>query len=225
VEWSFLSYPWGPSSPAYGGGARAEIRQLRSIAAGDTSNSIEISGSNHIGTHIDFPRHFCRTGHDVLGYRPEDFLFPRVVLFWFDDLGRKLISPELLASARVAGNLATADICLVRTGASRYRDAPAYWSDGPGLAPGLGDWLRAQSPSVRAIGVDAISASAFWDRDSGRKIHRELLCHDARPLLIIEDMNLEPLSKKAPQELVALPLRIEGGDGAPCTIIARLTRE
>lgn len=216
--WVYLSHPWGPSCPAYAGGQRIELSRSRSIAKGDCANNMEFKASNHIGTHFDFPLHFDGNGKSAVGYNPQDFIFKKIALYWLEISPGKLVDISCLEKLPKPED---ADLCLIRTGASLYRETDTYWQNGPGLACDLANWLRGHFKNLRAVGIDFISVSSFGARDIGRKVHKEFLCHE-RPLLIIEDADFSSLQNTIPTSVIALPLRIEDGDGAPCTIIAQI---
>ncbi len=220
----FLSHSWGPSCPAYGGGPRAEIHACKSIACGDSCNTMEFTGSNHIGTHFDFPSHFYENGKTGLDFNAADFVFSSVQFLRVERSDCLLIEVEDTeqALAKAEAPRYDASLVLLFTGASSHRQSEAFWKNGPGIGLGVADYLRERFPRLRCIGIDFISVSSFQHRDVGRQVHKEIL-GGPRPLLIIEDMDLSPLLHAKPLEVVALPLRIEGGDGAPCTIIAEIS--
>lgn len=217
----FLSHPWGPCCPAYAGGARVEINPVRCMDTGDSCNSIQFKASNHIGTHFDFPLHFDASGKHVLDYAPDFFIHEKTLL-----LSIELAKGALVTTAHVEHSLKFYEgsydetLLLLRTGAESYRDSEDFWKNGTGLDIGLASYLRSKFPRLTTVGMDSISLSSFPHRDLGRKAHAEFL-KDSRPLLLIEDMHLASL-KQSPKKVMALPLRIEKGDGAPCTVLAEL---
>lgn len=220
-RWIYLSYPFGPSCPAYGGGEPVSFEQTKSLANGDSCHQIRFTSSNHIGTHIDMPFHFCENGKRVLDYQAESFVFHSVALVWLS-----LLPGTLITQAHLESELKKAgpdlELLLIRSGAGLYRQESTYWQNGTGMAPGTASWLRSRYPSLRAIGLDSISLTSFSHRQEGRSCHKEFLCENP-PLLIIEDAHLEALQNHQPQMVIALPLRLEGSaDGAPCTIIAEM---
>jgi len=221
-KWAYLSHSWGPSCPPYGGTGRVQIKKVNSIEAGDTSNSLEITGSNHIGTHFDFPLHFSKEGENVLSYSPEFFIHQKILLFWLNaQPGQLISSAELEKSLLTYNGNYDETIVLIRSGASLYRQQAQFWENGPGLAPGVASFLRQTFKEATTVGIDTISVNCFQKREIGRKVHNEFLCH-IKPLVLIEDMNLEPIKNQTVSLLIASPLRIEEADGSPCTVIAML---
>ena len=76
-------------------------------------------------------------------------------------------------------------------------------------------WLARRG--VRTVGVDYLSVGGF--HDDGGAIHRALL---GAGIWIIEGLDLSR-ARPGPHELICLPLRIEGGDGAPARALLRPT--
>ncbi len=218
----FLSHPWGPSCPPYAGGEGVSIKPTRSLAAGDSCNAVEFKAPNHIGTHFDFPSHFHPSGKHALNYSPDFFVHDKTLVFWFETpYGHLIEVGDLEHALRNYDGDGKETLILVRSGASLYRHTAQFWQAGPGIAPGVANFLRKTFSQLTSVGLDSISISSLLHREIGRSVHHEFLCHE-RPLLIIEDMDLEPLAARVPHKVIALPLRLEEGDGAPCTVIAEL---
>ena len=58
-----LSHIISSNTPSYGNRDSVEIRSKSSIENGETANtSTWIFSNNHIGTHIDVPKHFSNDG-------------------------------------------------------------------------------------------------------------------------------------------------------------------
>lgn len=212
----WLSHPLDESTPAYGGGAGFVREAVSAIAQGGTANSGRWSFPNHLGTHLDAPRHFFDAGATLTDYEAGDWVFRRPALV---DL--PCADDQLFGPAELEGRVpADCDLLLVRTGYERFRADEKYWARNPGPSAELGGWLRTKHPSVRALGLDVISVTARAHREEGRASHRALLdpARPGRPLLVIEDMALAGVSGALAQVIV-LPLRVRDGDGGPCTVV------
>ena len=215
MRFCFLSHPYKKDQPAYGGRTSLPIKCIKSIANGDSSNVYEITIQNHWGTHIDAPNHFFPHGKKITDY-PADFWFfshPMII-----DVPLK--EKEILKNIDYNIIKNETDLLLLRSGWSRIRDEDKYCLSGPGIASEVARTLREKLLNLRAIGIDWISVSSYADRKSGRKTHRVLLDPDGpnNPVLIIEDMDI-PLELDRLRSVIVLPLRVEGIDSAPCTII------
>lgn len=88
-KWIYLSYPLNCETPAYGGGESLKIRHEKSIEERDSCNTSYWSFSNHLGTHIDFPRHFVREGKTSDDYDPQFWILhsPLSLIFHLLTLG------------------------------------------------------------------------------------------------------------------------------------------
>jgi kynurenine formamidase len=87
-----------------------------------------------------------------------------------------------------------------------------FLTDWPGLGPDCVELLLERG--VKAVGVDTLSPDVFGDTVS--PVHRALL---GEGVVIVE--NLANLSRLPPRfYLLALPLKIKGGTGAPCRATA-----
>lgn len=218
----YLSHFLGMATPFYGGDGSFQADTLRSMAAGDSCNASRWSFPNHAGTHVDLPRHFITDGMSMDDYPPDFWFFQNVeVIDISAALPCKAISPEMLEEFEVSPDI---ELLLLKTGSGRFRATPVYWQEGPVFRPELADHLRSRFSSLRAFGFDTISVSSWTDRPTGREAHRAFLGGD-KPILLIEDMNLEEIeaTRKISSVTVA-PLLVKGADAAPCTVIAEVIK-
>ena len=191
------------------------------MANGDTSNSLKFTSSNHIGTHMDAPRHFIADGRSVDSYSPAELCFnsPCILDVKLAENIRHVGITHLESQSDAAKKiLYSCDLLLIRTGAEAFRNDERYWKDGFGLDLGLADYIRQHAPLCRAVGIDTISITAFSDRMLGRKVHNEFLGGE-RPFFLMEDMSLKNISMPGLKMVLVAPLRIENGDGAPVSVM------
>lgn len=222
-HWTYLSYPLGNETPVYGGGDGFRCKQVKSIEHGDSCNTAIWNFSNHLGTHLDFPRHFTATGR-TLGDHPLDFfIFNRVECINLEGVSSgEIIGWEHLKSAELSEDI---ELLLVKTGFCDKRNMPAYWQENPGFSPDLADHLREAFPVLRVMGFDSISLSSFSHRELGREAHRQFL-DQHRPILPLEDMDLSMLdSKSLFKQVIVAPLMVLGADAVPCTVMAEVLDE
>jgi len=212
----YLSYSMTSKNPVYGGVADIKPFQVKSISGGSSSNVYSVTMQNHWGTHVDAPNHFFENGLTVNDY-PADFWF-----FKFPIVIRIDLKPgELLRCADWIESMKHGtDIVLFKSGWGKLRKTEKYGMDNPGMHPEVGFFLREKYPSVRAVGIDWVSISSFENRDAGREAHRAFLDPEGsnNPVLIIEDMDLSH-DFKGLREVWVAPLRVEGIDSAPCTVM------
>ena len=175
-----------------------------SKAEGRRSTSGRVSTSVHIGTHVDAPYHFDDSGPavDALGLDP--FLGPARVA---DVRGRAVIRVEDLAALDLAG---TPRLLLLTDGwadRSRFPDAiPVLHRDVPGYLEAAG---------VILLGLDVPSVDALDSKDL--PVHHALF---RSRIAILESVDLSGVAPGV-YELIALPLKLCGGDGSPVRAILR----
>lgn len=216
-----LSHILRQDTPSYGNRDKVIIRVNSSIKAGETANSsCLVLSNNHIGTHIDVPRHFSVDGKRTIDYPLGDYVFEACQVI---DLPRNeacLIGEEDLIGINIRPDV---DLLLIRTGYEDLRGDDAYWNNNPGLAPELADYLRKTYPKLRCVGFDFISVTSWQHRPEGRLAHKAFLAPDNgdREIWAIEDMSL----KNAPsgiKKVVVAPLLVEDGNGTAVTVIAEI---
>jgi len=169
---------------------------------------------SHAGTHIDAPLHF-NTGKNGIDKTPvENFIAD----CWVIELTG--IAPGELITTRDLGSLKNRikpqDGLLFRTGWSKYiYDTDLYRNKLPRLSEELITWcIEAQ---VKLIGVEPQSVADVNNIRELKKIHKLLL---NAGITIVEGLSdLDQITSEK-VKFIALPLKIENGDGAPCRAIA-----
>ena len=189
--------------------------------------------SEHGGTHVDAPIHFAQ-GHQTVDQLPLDRLLgPAVVIDVTDAAGRdadyQVTADDIRRAEARDGRIPDRAIVLIRTGYSkRWPDAAAYLGTAdrgeaavarlhfPGLHPDAAAWLIANRP-IAAIGID--TASIDYGQSTTFASHRALF---ARDIPAFENLAaLERLPTRG-ANVIALPMKIAGGSGAPLRVVAIL---
>jgi kynurenine formamidase len=219
-----LSHLIAQSTPAYGNRDRIFIRDNSSILKGDTANSsCWIFSNNHIGTHIDSPRHFSATGMKTQDFEAASFFYDKVALVDIPCTSGILIS--VADFKKVEHEIADKNIelLIIRTGYEQYRADDKYWNDSPGLEAALADYFRENYPALRCVGIDFISLTSWNFRPEGRISHKAFLCpdHGGAPILVIEDMALAAINSPMKMVVVA-PMYVEDGNGGAVTVFAEI---
>lgn len=212
-----LSHVLRQDTPSYGNRDKVIIRVNSCIRGGETANSsCLVLSNNHIGTHIDVPRHFSDSGKKTTDYPIGDYLFEKCQLIDLPCDGPKLIGADDLKGLRK-----DIELLLIRTGYETKRGEDEYWNNNPGLSPELADYLRKQCPSLRCVGFDFISVTSWQYRAEGKLAHKAFLAPENgdREIWAIEDMSLANAPKHIEKVIVA-PLLVEDGNGTSVTVIA-----
>lgn len=222
AKWIFLSYLIHESAPTYGGSRAFFDNPDKQMAKGDSCNTRIWRMSNHVGTHIDLPRHFVEDGDALDLYPAEFWVFRKVEVVILDHVAPgQILTPNDLEHYAVPQDV---EMLMLRTGFCELRNDPVYWQNNPGLHPELASKLRLDFPLLRVIGFDFISLSSFANRQLGREAHKSFL-NDSRPLLPIEDMDLSEIGQNMiPQQVIVAPIRVKNADAAPCMILAEVVK-
>jgi len=191
------------------------------------------TAEEHGGTHFDAPLHFGENGKTVEQITLDQLMGPGVVI---DVTEKALADRDYLVSVadltdweQKHGPIPDGAIVLLHTGYSRFWPEPLTYTGTeltgaeavpflhfPGIAPEAAQWL-VDNRKINAIGLD--TPSIDYGQSSEFLAHR-ILC--AASLTIYE--NLTNLDQMPPTGsfVIALPMKIKGGSGAPLRIIAML---
>ncbi len=171
---------------------------------GSSVNVGAISSSVHSGTHVDAPFHYRSDGPRSDALELSTYLGPALVV---DARGREQIPWEVLAEQ----DLARTPRVLFRT--DGWLDSARFPEQIPVLAPGVAG--RLGESGVLLVGVDLPSVDQI---DSKHLPNHHAL--DAAGIRILEGLDLAHVPP-GPYELIALPLKLVGADGAPVRAVLR----
>jgi kynurenine formamidase len=212
--------------------------KLETVFQGETKNGFyyaanRFCAAEHGGTHLDAPIHFRVGGQRIDQIPIEKFIGQAVVV----DVSEKALA---MADYQVNiedfqqweaknGKIPEHSMAFIYTGYGRYwqnrqkylgteergQDAVAKLHF-PGLHPQAAAWL-AKERRVKAIGLD--TASIDYGQSKLFETHQILSQHS---VAIFENIaNLEQLPAIG-ATVIALPMKIEGGSGAPLRIVAMI---
>jgi arylformamidase len=185
----------------------ARISQVLDMERGDPCTVSLLEMGAHTGTHMDAPAHFVRGGVGIDAL-PLDTAIGSARVIAIQD--PESIKPEELRRHR----LRRGERILFKTGNSaRCWDKDSFVEDFVYLSAAAAQYLADRQ--VRLVGIDYLSVGGF--RADGVETHQALL---QAGIWIIEGLNLKRV-RPGRVQLVCLPLRIAGADGAPCRAIVR----
>ncbi len=179
----------------------------------DGWNATTLSIYSHAGTHMDAPKHFGLDERGIDSFPPNRF-FGRAWLIDATSVGaRGKIEPELVIP-QLSDAFRRGDSLLIRTDWSKRIGTFAYRDELPRISAELARWCVAQE--INMLGVEPPSVADVNHLPEVTHIHQLLL----PSVIIIEGLvNLDQISTPS-VELIALPLKIAGGDGAPARVMA-----
>ncbi len=219
MSWKYLNHFLSNDTPGYGGNADFVEERTKDMNSGSSCNQVKLTLTNHVGTHIDAPRHFSKNGKTLDQMPAEFWVFDHVQ---FMDLG-PLERGTLINQGHLPEDInIECELLLLKSHFEDLRDHEDYWKKNPGLDPEFPLYLRDRFPKLRAIGFDFISVTSFMHRDAGKIAHINLLSPEksGNPLIAIEDMALNGILK-SPEQVIIAPMPLKGGDGAPALVLAK----
>jgi arylformamidase len=201
-----ISLPLDASLPTYPGNTPFSLQPIKRIARGESSNVSTIHMSAHAGTHVDAPRHFSDQG---LGAEA----LPLEML-----LGRTRVIEITSRRGVEAADLERFDLSedvrlLIKTANSRLWGSAEFHPDYIGVTESAARYLV--DHGIKVVGVDYLSVEEY--RKPGAPAHRILL---GGGTIVIEGLNLRDVDPGI-YEMLCLPLRVVGSDGAPARVLLR----
>lgn len=194
-------------------GMRGVEFETNSTIQGRGWNTTLLHLYSHAGTHLDAPRHFLDQGEPLDKLVLEKCVGSALVID-LKFLGpRELITVEHLAP--YAEKIGPGARLLLKTGWSARADSTDYRDRLPRVSLKLAEWLAARR--IALLGVEPPSVADVNNPDELKAVHRALL---EAGIVIVEGLtNLDALQQEE-VTFIALPLKLEGGDGSPVRAIA-----
>jgi arylformamidase len=206
-EWIDISVPLRNGMVTWPGDAPFERSPTLRIATGEPCNLSQISTTVHIGTHMDAPLHYLP---DAAGIEtmPISAAIGRAKVLEIHD-------QEVIRMAELEPHrLAKGERVLFKTRNSAHCwKTDSFHMKYVYIDPEAARYLVERG--VQTVGVDYLSVGAF--ENGGPETHRILL---EAGIWIIEGLQLEHV-EPGKYELVCLPLKIIGSDGAPARAVLR----
>ena len=205
--WIDISVPLRTGMVHWPDNPPVSIERMLDIERGDVANVSKLSMGAHTGTHMDAPLHFFRTGRG-LDTMPLTATIGRARVIEIRD--PESIKPEELRPHRIQRG----ERVLFKTrNSARCWQTDDFVEDFVYISQEAARYLAAKQ--VQTIGVDYLSVGGFFK--DGVETHHALL---EAGIWIIEGLNLANVVPGI-YELICLPLKIEGSDGAPSRAILR----
>ncbi|QEG00016.1 Kynurenine formamidase [Stieleria maiorica] len=195
-------------------GMRGVDYETKYTVARDGWNARTLHLYSHCGTHMDSPYHF-EAGEQTIDQIPIADCIGNAWVVALDNLADQ--TPITLAHlGPLVDQIRPGDGVLLRTLWSRHvGDADHYRDHFPPISPELARWMVQRQ--VRMVGVEPPSVADVNDLTAVTEIHQILL---GAGIIIVEGLTgLDQID--GPKCIFgAMPLKIAGGDGAPCRAFA-----
>jgi arylformamidase len=200
-----ISTPVQSGGVVYPGNPEITIEAQQAISRGAGANVSSIALGSHTGTHVDAAKHFFDDGQTVDRIPLDRFIGPAILIAFGDDVlsigAADLERHEIGSHTRV----------LLKTRNSSLLRRPEFVRDYTYLAPDGAEYLARRG--VELVGIDYYSIEQF--KSGHHRTHLTLL---EKSVVIVEGLDLsEP--PPGEYELICLPIRLVGLDGAPARAV------
>lgn len=182
------------------------LRRVEEIGKGDVCNKSFMEIGSHIGTHIDAPYHFEGEGMTIEQIPLDTFVGPARVAS-FPDVDR--IDLAQVQTVPLSG----VERILFKTRNSQLWQESTFHEDYVYLTPEASRVLA--ESGIKLVGVDYLSIEKYGGESF--ESHHILL---SRGIALLEGLDLTEVTA-GDYELIALPLKIAGGDGSPVRAVLK----
>lgn len=195
-----------PGMPVWPGEPDLEIHRLHSIENGVGVNVSGLRAGCHTGTHVDAPLHFIDGGDSV----------DKLSLDLF--VGRAVVHAMAVETCIERGDLESLDIrsgdrVIFKTSNSLLWEKEPFQTDFVYISGEAASHLV--DIGVKTVGIDYLSVEKYGLEEA--PTHHILL---AAGIGVIEGLDLRGV-EGGEYELVCLPMKLDGVDGAPARVILR----
>lgn len=204
-----LTLPFGPHNP------RVAVEPLRRLEV-DGWNITRVTFDTHAGTHLDAPIHQLPGGTTLDEMDLAKCIGPAMLCDLRGILPRAEIESEDFAPW--ADQIVPGARVLYRTDWTGRFGQPGYREGFPCPSVRCSEWLAGRG--IVLLGMDTPSVGPVWRQPRDViEVHLPLL---RAGVVIVEEMaNLDQLPQSGFQ-IIALPLRLTGGDGSPIRAVATI---
>lgn len=205
--WKDVSVPLRDGMVTWPGDPECHIKRVHRMEDGAGCNLTHLSLSAHTGTHMDAPRHFVADGL-TMEQMPLEAVIGRCRVFELD------CEDQITADDLKKLKLMVGQRVLFKTrNSSRSWGMNEFDKKFVSIRADAAQYLVEQK--VMTVGVDYLSIGGY-EKD-GVETHQIML---GAGMWVIEGLNLADI-KAGYYELICLPLKLEGADGAPCRVVLR----
>jgi arylformamidase len=203
-----ISVPLKPDMPTWPDSVGLRLIRTMSLEAGDKANVSRLDCDVHMGTHVDAPWHFLNDGFTVDEMSLDVLIGPATVAYLPE---ASVITANELADLNLASGiqrllLKTRNSGLWAAGVTKFR------KDYVALSADASRWVVDRG--IRLVGIDYLSVQCYEDNPLTHQILMQA------GVIIVEGLNLAGVQAGS-YELICLPIRLVGADGAPVRAVLR----
>jgi arylformamidase len=207
ADWIDISVPIYSGMVHWPDDPGVSVERTKDLSRGDAANVSKLELGAHTGTHIDAPRHFLVDGAGIDELPFDATIGPARVISI--EHPQTILPAELEAHRLRAGER----VLFLTRNSERCWKNNQFVEDFVYISAAAAQFLVQRQ--VRTVGIDYLSVGGYVH--DGVETHRLLL---GAGIWLIEGINLSAV-KPGTYELVCLPLRVAGADGAPARAILR----
>jgi arylformamidase len=205
--WIDVTAPVTTGMAVWPGDPAVDINRVAEVERGDLATLSHLDMGSHTGTHVEAPSHFLPGGLTV-DQMPLEATNGRARVISIEDPRSVGLAELLLHDPQPSERL------LFKTANSSRR-----WYEEPFFKDFVALSLEAvgllAERRIRSVGIDYLSVSGFHDDTSA--IHTTLL---KAGIWIVEGLALQGVAPGT-YEMVCLPLKLQGAEGAPARAMLR----
>lgn len=204
--WIDISVPIRPGMVHYPGDPGVSLHHEKHLDRGDVATVSNLALGVHTGTHVDAPVHFIQGTAGIDELALDNMIGPARVI---DVPDVEVITAQTLAPAEIARG----ERILLRT-----RNTPHVWTSDTFFENYAHlDTSAARLLADRRVRMIAIDYLSVGRGDDGPEVHRILL---SAGVVIVEGIDLSHVTAGR-YDVVCMPIKILGGDGAPARVAVR----
>ena len=204
-----VTVPISERMPVWPGDPPVQIERVSELSGGDSFNVSRLHIGSHTGTHVDAPAHFLPQGQTV-DRLPLDVLVGPAIVLDMEDVPGKTI--QALDLANLHPPRSTRRLLLRTPNSHLWADRQtAFEPESVPLDPTAASCLVPRG--LRLVGLAYLPAAAYPRAPP----HAHRIRVEAW-LVVVDGLDLSNVAAGRCQ-MVGLPLKIEGGDGAPARVL------
>jgi arylformamidase len=208
--WIDVSVTLRTGMVSWPGDPPVRISHVKDMEKGDPRTVSLLEMGAHTGTHMDAPAHFVRGGRGI-NTMPLGAAIGSARVITIRD--RESIKQEELARHRIRRG----ERILFKTyNSERCWETDTFVEDFVYISAAAARYLVERQ--VRLVGIDYLSVGGFYA--DGVDTHQALL---KAGIWLVEGLNLKKV-RAGKYQFICLPLKIDGGDGAPARALLRAVR-
>ena len=200
-----ISIPLSSETHVYPGDPAVDVEKSMQISQGDQANVSFLKFGTHTGTHVDAPSHFI-DGAMTVDQIPLNLLMGRARVL---EVSSAVITAEVLKEFDFTSDARV----IFKTRNSYLWNEKSFTKEFVYLTKDAAEHLV--DNGIKVVGIDYLSVEKF--NFTSPDVHRTLLGNGT---IIIEGLNLAEVDA-GDYEMICLPIKIAGGDGAPARVVLR----